>query len=387
MNTVRVKRALVALFSAAVLILAGAAAPATATVSLWPAASGTIKLGFYAPLSGSNAAAGIDMLNAAKLAVAGANNAGGVLGRHITLDAQDSPCNPQVAVQAAQRLVADGVVAVVGPYCSGDAIPASTIYHRAGIAMVTPAATNPKLTEQGFDDIFRTIGRDDEQGLFAAGLMVRKLHATRVAIIHDNSVYAKGLAEQTRLALRKYPGATVVFFDAIVSGSHDFSSILTRLRSMKPQVTYFTGYYADGGLLLKQFEQLGIPGRFMAGDSNNDPTFIKLAGTVAEKALITMAPIPQLVPSAAGFVRQYTATYHKGPGAYSAYTYDATNVVLHAITAAKSVAPAAIVRALHMTKGYPGVTGPITFNRVGDRVQIQYILITVRSGQFVRAHI
>ena len=213
------------------------------------------------------------------------------------------------------------------------------------------------------------------------------LHATRVAIIHDNTVYAKGLAEQTRLALRKYPGVKVVYFDAIVSGSHDFSPILTRLRSVKPQVTYFTGYYADGGLLLKQFEQLGVPGQFMAGDSNNDPTFIKLAGAYAERALITGAPIPQLVPSAAGFVTQYTATYHRGPGAYSAYTYDATNVVLHAITVAKAAAPAAIVHALHMTKGYPGVTGPITFNRVGDRVQIQYILITVRSGQFVRAHI
>ncbi|HKC76134.1 MAG TPA: ABC transporter substrate-binding protein, partial [Chloroflexota bacterium] len=138
---------------------------------------------------------------------------------------------------------------------------------------------------------------------------------------------------------------------------------------------------------LKQFEQLGVPGQFMAGDSNNDPTFIELAGAYAERALITGAPIPQLVPSAAGFVTQYTATYHRGPGAYSAYTYDATNVVLHAITVAKSVAPAAIVHALHMTKGYPGVTGPITFNRVGDRVQIQYILITVRAGQFVRAHV
>jgi ABC-type branched-subunit amino acid transport system substrate-binding protein len=374
------------LFSVAVLILAGVAAPATATVSSRPAASGAIKLGFFAQLSGQYAAAGIDMLNAARLAVDSANKAGGVLGLHITLDPQDSGCKGLVAVQAAQKLVADGVVAVVGPYCSTDAIPASTIYHRAGIAMVTPAATNPKLTQQGFDDIFRTIGRDDEQGVFAAGVM-HTLHATRVAIIHDNTVYAKGLAEQTRAALQKYAGVKVVFFDAIVSGSHDFSPILTRLRSVKPQVTYFTGYYADGGLLLKQFEQLGVPGKFMAGDSNNDPTFIKLAGAYAERALITGAPIPQLVPSAAGFVKQYTATYHRGPGAYSAYTYDATNVVLHAIRVANSAAPAAIVHALHMTKGYPGVTGSITFNRVGDRVQIQYILITVRSGQFVRAHV
>ena len=158
MNIVRVKSTLVALFSVVVLILAGMAAPATATVSSRPAASGTIKLGFFAQLSGQYAAAGIDMLNAARLAVASANKAGGVLGRHITLDPQDSGCKGLVAVQAAQKLVADGVVAVVGPYCSTDAIPASTIYHRAGIAMVTPAATNPKLTGQGFDRGESTFG-------------------------------------------------------------------------------------------------------------------------------------------------------------------------------------------------------------------------------------
>src|ERR687885_2043992 len=247
MNIVRVKSTLGALFSVVVLILSSLSAPATAMVSSRPAASSAIKLGFYAPLSGPNAAAGIDMLNAAKLAIANANTAGGVLGRRITLDAQDSPCNPQVAVQTAQKLVTDGVVAVVGPYCSGDAIPASTIYHRAGIAMITPGATNPKLTEQGFDDIFRTIGRDDQQGMFAAGVIVQKLHATRVAIIHDNTVYAKGLANGARATLQQH-GVKVVLFDAIVPGSRDFSSILTRLRTRNPQVTYFTGYYPDGGL-------------------------------------------------------------------------------------------------------------------------------------------
>jgi branched-chain amino acid transport system substrate-binding protein len=386
MNIVRVKSALVALFSVVVLILAGVVAPATAMVSSRPAASGTIKLGAYAPLSGAYAAAGVDIVNAVKLAIANANRAGGVLGHHITLDAQDSPCNPQVAVQAAQKLVADGVVAVVGPYCSGDAIPASTIYHRAGIAMITPGATNPKLTEQGFDDIFRTIGRDDQQGMFAASVIVQKLHATRVAIIHDNTVYAKGLANAARATLQQH-GVKVVLFDAIVPSSRDFSSILTRLRARNPQVTYFTGYFADGGLLLKQFEQLGVSGRFMAGDANNDPTFVTLAGAYAESALITTAPIPQLIPSAAAFVKQYTATYHMGPGPYSGYAYDATNVILHAITVAHASTPAAIVRALHMTRDYHGITGPIAFNQRGDRVHIQYIVVTVRKGQFVPAHL
>lgn len=380
MTVPRMKSALCGLCGVAALALT--ALPSTAKAAR-PAASGTIKIGVYAPESGTNAAAGIDIINAAKLAVANANKAGGVLGQQLQVDAQDSPCSAQVAVQAAQKLVSDGVAAVVGPYCSSDAIPASTIYHRAGIAMVTSAATNPKLTEQGFNDIFRTIGRDDQQGVFVANIIANKLHAKSVALIHDNSTYAKGLAQQTQIALGKYPAAKVVLFDAITTGSRDFSSILTRLRTLKPDVTYFTGYYADGGLLLKQFVQLGVSGQFMAGDSNNDPTFIKLAGPAAEKAIIDTAPIPQLIPSAAAFVKQFTATYHVGPGAYSGYTYDATNVVIDAIKRAKSASPAAIVQALAKTKDFPGITGPITFNSKGDRVQIQYITVVVRNGKFV----
>jgi len=327
------------------------------------------------------------MVRAMKLAVATWNKTGGVMGKRITLDAQDSPCNPQVAVTAAQKLITDGVVGVDGPYCSGDAIPTSVLFYRAHIPLVDPAATNPKLTEQGFNNIFRTIGRDDEQGGFAAGIIASKLHAKKVAIIHDNTVYAKGLADQTRLALGKYAGVNVVFFDAITPGSKDFSSFLTQLRTKSPDVTYFTGYYADGGLLLKQFIQLGVSGRFMAGDANNDVGFIKLAGSDAQKALITGAPTPSLLPNAKGFVRQYQAAYHTAPGAYSTYSYDAMNILLRGIQKAHSTSGPAIIRALHTVKNYHGITGLITFNAKGDRTQIQYIVETVRNGQFVRANL
>ena len=361
--------------------------PVRAAPPAAPGAAAAIKLGAYAPLTGDYASAGIDIVRAVRLAVANANKAHGVLGRQITLDAQDSPCNPQVAVQAAQKLVTDGVVGVVGPYCSGDAIPASVIYHRANIPMITPASTNPKLTEQGFNDIFRTIGRDDEQGLFAARIIAKSLGAKKIAIIHDNTVYAKGLAEQTRDALSKYSGTNIVLFDAITPGSKDFSAIVTRLRTLNPDVTYFTGYYSDGGLLIKQFFQLGVSGKFMAGDANNDPTFIKLAGSVAQKALITSAPTPELVPTAKSFVRQYRQSYHTGPGPYSAYAYDATNVLLRAIEQTRSTNGAALIRALHQMKGYSGITGKVTFNAKGDRKQIQYIVETVRGGRFVRASV
>lgn len=307
------------------------------------------------------------------------------MGKQIVLDAQDDGCNPQTAVQAAHKLVSDGVVAAVGPYCSGSAFPASAIFHRAGIADVDAAATNPGLTAQGFNDFFRVCGRDDEQGAFAAGIMVKKLHAHSVALIHDNTVYAKGLATQTKAALAKYPGVKVVFFDAIVPGSRDFSSILTKIRSLKPDVTYFTGYYSDGGPLTKQFYQLGVPGQLMAGDSNNYPTYITLAGPNVSKVIITTPPIPQMLPSAHAYVTGYKAAYHADPGAYSGYAYDATLVVLNAIKVAKSADPAALIHAISMTRNLQGATGPITFNKVGDRVQVQYVAVVVRHGQFVLA--
>jgi ABC-type branched-subunit amino acid transport system substrate-binding protein len=371
--------------AAAVLALCTSSAFWLAPAQAAPSAAGTIKIGAYAPLSGPYASAGIDMVRAVKLAAANMNKQGGLLGKKLTVDAQDSPCNPQVAVQAAQKLVTDGVVGVVGPYCSSDALPTSTIFHRAGIPMMDPAATNPQITNQGFNNIFRTIGRDDQQGAFAAKVMVKKLHATRVAIIHDNTVYAKGLATYTKQALAKYPGVKVVYFDAIVPNSKDFSATLTQIKGLNPSVTYFTGYYSDGGLMIKQFYQLGVPGRFMAGDSNNDPTFIKLAGADASKVLVTTAPTPDLIPQAKSFVRQYKATYHTQPGAYSTYSYDGAGALLWAIKTTKSTSSSALISALHKLKNYPGITGPLTFTARGDRAQLSYVVVTVRNGTFVRA--
>jgi ABC-type branched-subunit amino acid transport system substrate-binding protein len=327
------------------------------------------------------------MLNAMKIAVGDWNKKGGVLGEQIAIDAQDSPCNPQVAVQAAQKIVSDGDIAVVGPYCSSDAIPASTIYHRANIPFMVPASTNPKLTAQGFHNIFRTIGRDDRQGKVAAQFIV-KWHAKRVAIVHDNSTYGKGVAELTRSSLATLgPNVRIVYFDAITPGAHDFSATLTKIRDLKPDVTFFTGYYPEGGLFCKQWDSLGVSGRFLADDANNDPTFIKLAGKAAEKAYITGNPLPQYIPSAAAFVKAYKAAYHMGPGAYSATTVDATNILLNAIKKAGTTDGSKVIPIIAMTKNYAGITGSITFDATGDRANPPYVLSTVRNGQFVPANV
>lgn len=346
------------------------------------AAGAPVLIGVTVPLSGSSAEAGQDVLQGAQLAVNQANAKGGVLGRQIQIVSADDACDAQQGVTAAQKLVDAGVVAVAGGYCSSAAIPASGVFNKAGVAFVADASTNPTLTEQGFNNVFRDIGRDDLQGPFAANFMLNTLHAHRIAIVHDNTVYAKGLAQATQTALQGKPGVTIVYFDAITPGDKDFSAVLTKIKGLKPDVLYFTGYYAEGGLMAKQFKDLGVPGHFMAGDANSDPAFLQEAGSAADSDMITTAPIAAFLPAAKAFITAYTAKYGKAPGPYSAYEYDATNIVIAAIKRAGSTDRASVIKSLAETKNFPGITGSISFNAKGDRSGSAYMVLLVKNGQF-----
>ncbi|CAB3652601.1 branched-chain amino acid ABC transporter substrate-binding protein [Paraburkholderia rhynchosiae] len=341
----------------------------------------TIKIGVPVPLSGSSANAGTDIVNGAKLAAARINAAGGVLGKQIELVPEDDACDAQTAVQAAQKLVDAGVVAVAGGYCSSAALPESTTFHRAGIPYVLDASTNPQLTEMGYDNVFRTIGRDDQQGPFAASFMKDVLHAKRAAVIDDNTTYSKGLAQNTVEALKKN-GVDVVYANSITPGQMDYSPTLTRVASLKPDVIYYTGYFSEAGLMVKEARQLGLKMTLMGGDATNDPTLMKTAGPAADGMIITTAPLAQFLSGAHSYVDDYTKAYGQGPGPYSVYEYDAVGVTAKAIADAKSVQPSAITAALHKMSGYPGATGTIGFNAKGDRNKAVYITIIVHNDKF-----
>src|SRR5260370_4211477 len=165
----------------------------------------------------------------------------------------------------------------------------------------------------GWDNVFRTIGRDDEQGPFAAGFMKNALHAKRVAVIHDNTTYAKGLADNTVAALKK-GGVDVVFANAITPGQMDYSPTLTRVASLKPDVIYYTGYFSEAGLMVKEARQLGLKMTLMGGDGTNDPTLMKTAGPAANDMIITTAPLAPFLSGAPSFVDDYTKAYRQAPG-------------------------------------------------------------------------
>lgn len=343
--------------------------------------AGAILIGVPVPLSGEYASAGTDILHGAQLAAKAINASGGVLGKQIQIVSQDDACLASTGSQAAQKLISQGIAAAAGGYCSTAAFPELEAFHRAGIPYVMDASTNPQLTEQGFAQAFRTIGRDDEQGPIAASFITGYLHATRVAVGNDNSTYAKGLANATVAALQK-DGAQVVFNNALTPGQSDYTSFLTKVGQSKPQVFYYTGYYPEFGLLLKQAKQLGLKFTMMGGDANNDPTLLKTAASAANGAMMTTAPLAQFLTSAKGFVSSYQAAYGTGPGPYSSYEYDAVRVVAQAIKDAGSATPSKITAALR-TISYSGITGDFHFDSVGDRQPVNYIVIIVQNGQFV----
>ena len=353
----------------------------SSATSATSAGGGEILIGVTAPLSGDSASAGQDIVWGAELSAKKINDAGGVDGKKIKIISQDDACSAQTAAQAAQKLISQGVVAVAGSYCSSAALPELAAFHAAGIPYVMDAATNPQLTEQGFPEAFRTIFRDDVQGPFAAKFMTEFLKAKKVAVLNDSTTYSKGLADFTVSAL-KAASADVVYNNALTPGQSDYTSVLTRVAQTKPTVLYYTGYFAEFGLLLKQAKQLGLKFQIMGGDACQDPTLIKTAGAAAEGALIDTAPLAQFLTSAQGYVTDYKAAHGTEPGPYSAYEYDAVGVLAAAITKAKSTDSKQITQALQTLGDYAGITGKFHFNAKGDREPVSYIIITVKSGAF-----
>jgi ABC-type branched-subunit amino acid transport system substrate-binding protein len=343
-------------------------------------AQGTIKIGALLPLSGNSAEAGANMLDAAKLAADDLNAAGGVLGRQIEIVSGDDGCAPEMATAAAQNILASGIVGVAGGYCSGAAIPSSAVLDPKGIPYVSSFATNPALTERGLRTVFRVVGRDDQQASFAARFLAGPGGVKKLALLHDNSVYAKGLAELIRSANDELKlGMQVVFFDAITPGKDDYRSTLTEIGASGADTLYFTGYPGEAGVVVRQAKELGLPIRLTGGDGSTQ--LVKAAGAAAEGFVATTAPLPGFLPSGEAFTQNFNQRYGRAPGPYSMYEYDAVRVLANAIFWAGSTDPKDIVDALRTTH-HQGLTGEIFFDEKGDRQTAVYVTAIVRNGEF-----
>lgn len=341
-----------------------------------------IPVGMMFALSGSEAKMGQDMKQAAELAVDEINGAGGIKGSKIKLIAQDDGCDPQTATAAANKLVSEGVTAIVGGYCSGAAIPATGVYHQNGIPMIVTAANSQKIAEQKFPGIFMINGTTVHQGQMATDYMMKQKQAKRIAVIHDNSAFAKDLAEITKKEVEK-AGGQVVVFDAVNPEETDFSSLVSKLKQAKPDATYWTAYYKGGGLFIKQFKQQGVSGIIGVGDGANDKTLVEIAGKdAAEGTFITTSPTAEFLPDAKKFIDDYKSKFSQDPGPYSALQYSGIKVLADAMERAGSTDKKAITEALAKTD-LKSLSGQVSFGEQGTLKQSNFIVLQVKDGKFV----
>ena len=350
-------------------------------------AADTIKIGLMAPMTGSWASEGQEMKRNVDLLAEQANAKGGLNGKKIEVVIEDDGGDPRTASLAAQRLTTKGVVAVIGTYGSAVTEATQNIYDEAGITQIANGSTAVRLTEKGLKHFFRTCPRDDEQGKVGAAT-IQKMGAKRIALLHDSSAYAKGLADEINTIL-KANKQNVVFFDALTPKEQDYSAILTKLKAANPDVVFFTGYYPEAGLLLKQKKQMGWNVPFMGGDAINNPDLVKIAGKDAAAGFQFLSPpVPKDLdtPEAKAYVVAYKQKYGEVPGSiYGVLAADGFLSVTKAIADTKST-DAAKIRDYLVSglKGYPGLTGKLAFNAKGDRVGELYRVYQVdKNGDFI----
>jgi branched-chain amino acid transport system substrate-binding protein len=341
-------------------------------------AADVIKIGAAGPLTGDMAVFGADQLNGMKLAVEEWNAKGGVLGKKIVIVEGDDQRDPKQAVSAANKLINDGVVGVVGHFNSNCSIPASEVYHKAGIPEISHGSTNPQYTERSFDNVFRVCGRDDQQGKVSAAFAVNVLNAKKIAILHDKTTYGQGLAEEFKKGLGDK--AQVLLYEGIGVGEKDYSPVVTKIKALNPDLVFFGGIYVEAGLLIKQFKAVGGTAPFIGGDGIMSEELVKIGGPATEGTFATFGPDTKESPSAKGFNENYRKKYGE-PGVYSVYAYDATNILLQAIqnagtTDSKKVIPA--IRAID----YNGALGHIQFDNRGDVKESPYVVWKVEGGKF-----
>ncbi len=338
-----------------------------------------VKIGHAGPLTGGIAHLGKDNENGARLSIDEANAKGVTIdGKKIKFElvAEDDEAKPDKGPIVAQKFVDAKVAGVVGHLNSGVSIPASAVYNTAGIPMITGAATNPKLTEQGFKVTFRTVGRDDQQGPAVASYLASEFKPKTVAVIDDATAYGEGLANEVEKTL-KAAGIKVLPREKGTDQTKDWKAILTKLRGKKPDAIFYGGMDATGGPLLKQGRELGLKIVFSFGDGACTDEMTKLAGDAAEGLICSQAGLPVQAANKK-FLDAYKAKFNVDPILYSPFTYDAANLLIEAMKKANSFDPAKYMSELAKIS-YEGATGKIEFDEKGDRKDAEMTIFTMKG--------
>ena len=345
-----------------------------------------IKIGSVAPITGTDAHMGKDNENGARMAVEELNAKGTTIaGKKVKfqLQAEDDAADPKQATAAAQKLVDDKVAVVIGHLNSGTTIPASRIYSNAGIPQISPSATNPKYTQQGFKTAFRVVANDAQLGKVLGQYAVKTLGGKSIAVIDDRTAYGQGVADEFAKGV-KGAGGTIVASQYTNNKATDFNAILTAIKSKKPDIIFFGGMDAVGGPMMRQMKQLGINAKFMGGDGICTGSLAGLAGDALGDNQVVCAEAGGVPEARRKGVEDFRAAYKKRFGIdvvyTAAYAYDATFAAVEAMKKAGSTEPAKYLPELAKIN-YPGITGTIAFDAKGDIKDGTLTLYTYKGGK------
>lgn len=340
----------------------------------------SIKIGLLGPMTGPLANEGEQMKKAVELAAAELNNRGGLLGQPVDIIVADDAGAPQTGIAASQKLIDEGVVAVIGSYPSSVTAAVQDHFGKARIVQITNASTARNLSERGIKTFFRICPRDDDQAQAALETIIENGYK-RVALLYDGTTYSKELAKNTR-ALLQTKQIEIAFDGALPADRNDYREILTRIKESRPEAVFFTGYYPEAAVLLRQRREMHWDVPFIGGDAAHNPDLVNIAGKKAVTGFQFLSlPRPENLPSplAKEFRAKFKERYgHRVSSIYALLAADAFGVLTHAIKETKSTDPDKLSDYLHFKlKDYPGITGTISFDQNGDRegqIFVDYIL-------------
>lgn len=350
------------------------------------AAQQVVKIGHVGPVSGPIAHLGKDNENGARLAIEELNAKGVKIGGKsvkFELVAEDDAADPKQGTAAAQKLVDSKVSGVIGHLNSGTTIPASKIYSDAGVPQISPSATNPKYTRNGFKTAFRVVADDVHLGGTLGRYAVNTLKGKSIAVIDDRTAYGQGVAEEFKKAAQA-AGAKLVGHEFTTDKASDFMAILTTIKAKNPDIVFFGGMDAVGGPMLRQMKSLGINAKFMGGDGICTTELVKLAGDAMADGQVICAEAGgvdgNLKKGMDDFGARYKKRFNDDVKLYAPYVYDAVNVMVDAMVRAGSADPAKYLPSLAQAN-YKGITGAIAFDQKGDIKNGALTLYTYKGGK------
>ncbi|CAN7290784.1 ABC transporter substrate-binding protein [Aminobacter sp. LjRoot7] len=354
------------------------------SISAGAAYAQDIGIAVAGPMTGQLANIGDQFKQGAEAAVKAINEKGGVLGRKLKLSIEDDVCDPKQAVSVANRIVANGIKFIDGHACSGSSIPASAVYAESGALMMSPASSNPVLTDdaakKGWPTIMRLYTRDDAQGAFIGPWIAEKYKGKNVVVLHDKSAYGQGVADAVKATMNA-GGLTEVLYEGINAGEKDYSALVTKLKELKADVVYFGGYHPEAGLILRQSAEQSLKYQLIMPDSIASPEFWQIAGPAGEGTLFVFPSDPQAKPEAKEAVEKIKAGGFV-PEGFTLFSYATIQAFAQGIERAGTDDPMKVAEALKDGKPISTVVGDVVFDEKGDLKNASYDINQWHDGKY-----